>query len=178
MRSHTKSCLHFFYHFSRRLFWYFNSFLKADENHFMATDDLAMQGARSSAEKGVIDLVWQEVSCLRTRRIKFHEQFSIVTHIWRKFHSAVIHVTMKWLPWNLAHDMIAVLSWYVQNFVWYNTLLQSYTKTNFSSNLNHDGKIIHKMDPGLLGHQYSQYCNSLNNEMLGHCHYIVMLTKT
>ena len=34
-----------------------------------------------------------------------------------KFHSALIQVLVKWLLWNFARDITAVLSWHVQNFV-------------------------------------------------------------
>ena len=47
----------------------------------------------------------------------FTNTFSTVVQIWWKFHFAFIHFVIKWLQQHFAHDMTAVLSWHVQNFV-------------------------------------------------------------
>ena len=53
----------------------------------------------------------------------FANDFSTVIQIQWKFHSALITVIKKWLLWNFAQGMIAVLSWHVQNLVgiWFRT---------------------------------------------------------
>ena len=54
----------------------------------------------------------------------FTNNFSIVIHIWWKFHFALIQAVAHWLLLNFAHGMTAVLSWQMQNFVgiWYPTM--------------------------------------------------------
>ena len=50
----------------------------------------------------------------------FTNNFSIIIQIPSKFHAALV----KWSLWNFAHDMTAVLSWHVQNFIaiWHLTI--------------------------------------------------------
>ena len=47
----------------------------------------------------------------------FHERFSIVIHIRRKFHSAHIRVVVKWSLRNFAHGTTTALSYHMQNYV-------------------------------------------------------------
>ena len=83
----------------------------------------------------------------------FHEQFSIVLHILCKFHSALIQIVVEWPLWNFVHGMTTMLSWHVQNFVAIWNPQWNYTKTNFSSNLNYNGKIVlREMGPWLVDH--------------------------
>ena len=67
---------------------------------------------------------WSQTSDQSLPGAHFTNDFSIVIHIWRKFHSALIQVIVKWSLRNLAHGTTAVLSWHVKNFVaiWHLTI--------------------------------------------------------
>ena len=62
----------------------------------------------------------------------FTNDFFPMIQIWWKFHSAFTQTVVKWLLWNFAYGMTAVLSWHVQNFIAiYLSVEFRYTKTNF-----------------------------------------------
>ena len=73
--------------------------------------------------------------------------FCIIIQIRWKFYCAVIQVPVKWLLWNFAHDISAVLSWHVKTFVaiWYPTMHLLWN--HFPSNSNYNQIIICEMVP-------------------------------
>ena len=80
----------------------------------------------------------------------FRKDISIVIQIQWKFHFALIQVVRKWMLWNFAHDMTALLTWHVQNFVTIYVIKALCSKNNFPLNLNDNGKIVCEMGAWLL----------------------------
>ena len=75
----------------------------------------------------------------------FTKDFATVIQIGWVFHSALIKVPLELLitmKFCTTHDSCAVVAY--ENFL---AIWLSHTKTNFPSNLNYDGKIIHEMGP-------------------------------
>ena len=69
--------------------------------------------------------IYQPQICkLKNKKYKKSVNYLYEANIWWKFHSALIQVVVRWSLWNSVHDMTALLSWHVQNFVatWYPTM--------------------------------------------------------
>ena len=60
----------------------------------------------------------------------FTNNFFITIQMRWKFHFTLIQIFMKWSLQNFSHDTTAVLSWHVQNFLWYHNNWIT-TKWNF-----------------------------------------------
>ena len=79
-----------------------------------------------------------------------HKQFFHCTPNSMEFHFALIQVAVEGSLQNLAHDMIAMLLWHVQNFVviWWHVMEAQWEK--FPLNLNYDWKINSEVSPALF----------------------------
>ena len=79
-----------------------------------------------------------------------HKQFFHCTPNSMEFHFALIQVAVEGSLQNLAHDMIAMLLWHVQNFVviWWHVMEAQWEK--FPLNLNNDWKINNEVSPALF----------------------------